>query len=74
MLASQQIYLDTLTMNIAGGSIAARAHFNGADPKKIYLRSRLTIQDLDLQKLMLKADYFGQDYVINKNIQEPLAA
>src|ERR1700722_4227764 len=69
MLASQQIYLDTLTMNIAGGSIAARAHFNGADPKKIYLRSRLTIQDLDLQKLMLKADYFGQDYVINKNIQ-----
>ena len=69
MLASQQIYLDTLTMSIAGGSIAARAHFNGADPKKIYLRSRLTIQDLDLQKLMLKADYFGQDYVINKNIQ-----
>jgi hypothetical protein len=69
MLASQQIYLDTLTMSIAGGSIGARAHFNGADPKKIYLRSRLSIQDLDLQKVMLKADYFGQDYVINKNIQ-----
>jgi hypothetical protein len=69
MLASQQIYLDTLTMSIAGGSIGARAHFNGADPKKIYLRSRLSIQDLDLQKLLLKADYFGQDYVINKNIQ-----
>jgi uncharacterized protein involved in outer membrane biogenesis len=69
MLASQEIYLDTLTMNIAGGSIGARAHFNGKDPKKIYLRSRLWVQDIDLQKLMLKADYFGQDYVINKNIQ-----
>jgi hypothetical protein len=69
MLASQQIYLDTLTMSIAGGFIGARVHFNGADPKKIYLRSRISIQDLDLQKVMLKADYLGQDYVINKNIQ-----
>ena len=73
MLSNQQIYLDTLTMQLAGGSIGARAHFNGADPKKIYLRSRLWVQNIDLQKLMLKADYFGQDYVINKNIQGSLS-
>lgn len=73
MQANQQLYLDTLTMHVAGGFIGARAHFNGANPKKIYLRSRLWIQDVDLQKLMLKADYLGQDYVINKNIQGTLS-
>jgi len=73
MQANQQIYLDTLTMQMAGGSIGARAHFNGSDPKKIYLRSRLWVQDVDLQKLMLKADYYGQDYVINNNIQGSLS-
>ncbi|HWB93014.1 MAG TPA: AsmA-like C-terminal region-containing protein [Puia sp.] len=69
MQANQQLYLDTLTMHLAGGYIGARAHFNGADPNKIYLRSRLWVQDVDLRKLMLKADYYGQDFVINKNIQ-----
>ena len=73
MQADQQLYLDTLSMQIAGGSIGARAHFNGADPQRIYLRSRLWVQNVDLQKLMLKADYFGQDYVINKNIQGNLS-
>lgn len=69
MQANQQLYLDTLSMDIAGGTIGARAHFNGTDPKKIYLRSRIRIQNVNIEKLMLKADYLGQDYVINKNIK-----
>ncbi len=73
MQANQQLYLDTLSMDIAGGTVGARAHFNGADPKKIYLRSRIRIQDVNIEKLMLKADYLGQDYVINKNIKGTLS-
>lgn len=73
MQTNQQLYLDTLSMQMAGGFIGARAHFNGANPQKIYLRSRLWVQNVDLQKLMLKADHFGQDYVINKNIQGTLS-
>jgi AsmA-like C-terminal region/AsmA family len=72
MQANQQLYLDTLSMDMAGGNIAARAHFNGSDPKKIFLKSRITVRDVNLEKLMLKADYFGQDYVINKNIRGTL--
>jgi hypothetical protein len=72
MQTNQQLYLDTLSMDMAGGNIAARAHFNGADPKKIYLKSRITVKNVNLEKLMLKADYFGQDYVINKNIKGTL--
>lgn len=73
MQSNQQLYLDTLSMTIAGGTITARAHFNGIDPNKIYLKSRIGIEDVNLEKLMLKADYLGQDYVINKNIKGTLS-
>ncbi len=73
MQSNQQLYLDTLSMDLAGGKIGAHAHFNGADPKKIYLRSRILMQDVNIEKLMLKADYLGQDYVINKNVRGTLS-
>ena len=69
MTTNQQLYLDTFAVNVAGGKIGARAHFNGSDPNKIYLKSRIRIYDVNLEKLMLKMDYMGQDYVINKNIK-----
>jgi uncharacterized protein involved in outer membrane biogenesis len=69
MQANQQLYLDTLGMEIAEGKIRARAHFNGSDPNKIYLRSRINAEDVNIEKMMLKLDYFGQDYTINKNIK-----
>ncbi|HEV3223162.1 MAG TPA: AsmA-like C-terminal region-containing protein [Puia sp.] len=73
MMPNQQIYLDTFCIEVAGGKIGARAHFNGSDPNKIYLKSRINVDDVDLEKLMLKLDYFGQDYVINKNIKGRLS-
>jgi hypothetical protein len=69
MLETHHLYLDTLHVEMAGGAIDARAHFNGADPEKIYLRTRIKVKDVDLQKLLLKLDYYGQDYVINKNVK-----
>ncbi len=73
MLANQQLYLDTLELGIAEGKIGARAHFDGSDPNKIYLNSRICAEDLNIEKLMLKLDYFGEDYVINKNIKGSLS-
>ncbi len=69
MMANQQLYLDTFGIEFAGGKIGARAHFNGSDPNKIYLKTRIRVDNVDLEKLMLKLDYLGQDYVINKNIK-----
>ena len=68
MTANQQIFLDTLFMNIAGGTINAAGQFNGADPKKILLHTRINAEDVNIEKLLLKLDYLGQDYVINKNL------
>jgi uncharacterized protein involved in outer membrane biogenesis len=73
MMTNQQLYLDTFGIEVAGGRIGARAHFNGSDPGKIYLRSRIRVDDVNLEKLMLKMDYLGQDYVINKNIKGRLS-
>ncbi len=73
MMANQQLYLDTFGIELAGGKIGARAHFNGSDPNKIYLKTRIHVDNVDLEKLMLKLDYLGQDYVINKNIKGRLS-
>ncbi len=73
MTENQQLYLDTFGVELAGGKIGARAHFNGSDPNKIYLKSRIRVTDVNLEKLMLKMDYLGQDYVINKNIRGRLS-
>ncbi len=73
MTENQQLYLDTFGIELAGGKIGARAHFNGSDPNKIYLKSKILVNDVDLEKLMLKLDYLGQDYVINKNIKGRLS-
>jgi len=73
MMANQQLYLDTFGIELAGGKIGARAHFNGSDPNKIYLKSRIRVDNVNLEKLMLKLDYLGQDYVINKNIKGRLS-
>jgi hypothetical protein len=69
MLPDQHFYIDTLGMNVAGGWVGMRGHFNGSDPKKIYFRSRIRFVDVDIEKMMIKLDNFGQDYTINKNIK-----
>ena len=69
MLANQHIYLDSLYAEMAGGRISANAHFDGSNPQKISLDSRLSVEDMNIEKLMLKLDNFGEDIVINKNIK-----
>jgi uncharacterized protein involved in outer membrane biogenesis len=73
MTANQHLFLDTLVMNIAGGSINASGQFDGSNPKKIMLHSKIDAEDVDIEKLLLKLDYLGQDYVINKNLRGSLS-
>jgi len=69
MLANQHIYLDTLYAEVAGGRMTANAHFDGSNPQKISLNSTLSVEDMNIEKLMLKLDNFGEDIMINKNIK-----
>lgn len=73
MLQDHSITIDTLRMKVAGGTVAMRGKFNGNDPKKIYFRSRINLDQIDLEKMLLKLDHFGQDVVVNKNVKGRLS-
>jgi hypothetical protein len=62
------IYLDTLKLQAADGTLAVKGYFNGTDPSHIYFHSTMEAEKLDLDKLLFKFENFGQDYLINENL------
>jgi hypothetical protein len=74
MTANQQLFpRHAWSMDIAGGTINASGQFDGSNPKKILLHSKINAEDVNIEKLLLKLDYLGQDYVINKNLHGSLS-
>jgi hypothetical protein len=73
MQEDHNIFIDTLRMRVADGAIALNGHFNGMNPKRIYFKSKIDVNQIDLEKTMMKLDHFGQDVVINKNIKGRLS-
>jgi hypothetical protein len=62
------IYLDTLGLRAADGKLGIKGYFNGSDPQHIYFHSTMKAEKLDLDKLLIKFENFGQDYLINENL------
>jgi hypothetical protein len=62
------LYLDTLSLAAADGTLGINGYFNGSDSNHIYFSSELVAHQLDLDKLLLKFENFGQDYFINENL------
>ncbi len=67
------IHIDTLDMDAAGGHFSLSGYFNGSDPKHIYFKPDLSIQNVDLDKLMFKFENFGQDHMLSENIHGKLS-
>lgn len=63
------IYVDTLTMNAAGGHFKMSGYFNGSDPKHIYLKPNLVAENVDIDQLLFKFENFGQDYFVSDNLE-----
>jgi hypothetical protein len=68
------IYVDTLSMNTAGGEIALNGFLNGSDPKNIFLEPNLQLTDVDLDQLLFKFENFGQDVILSENLHGKLTA
>ncbi|MDP2386918.1 MAG: AsmA-like C-terminal region-containing protein [Bacteroidota bacterium] len=68
MQKNHYFYIDTLAMDAADGHIEIDGYFNGSDKSKIYFAPNIKLQDVDLAKLMIKFDNFGQDYILSNNI------
>jgi hypothetical protein len=68
------LYLDTLSMQAAGGEIALSGYFNGSDSDHIYLKPNMHVSNVDLDKLLFKFENFGQDAVVSENLHGKLTA
>lgn len=62
------LHVDDLTLRVADGGLSMQGYFNASDPDRIYYHSTIEARDLDIDKLMIKFDNFGQDTLINDNI------
>jgi uncharacterized protein involved in outer membrane biogenesis len=68
------LYVDTLRLKAAGGDISMNGYFNGSDPKRIYLRPNLHLNNVDLDQLLFKFENFGQDVIVSENLHGQLSA
>jgi hypothetical protein len=66
------LYIDTLSMHLAGGDMYMKGYFNGSNPKLIYLNPTVRMKNIDLDKLMFKFENFGQDYLVSENLHGKL--
>lgn len=64
-----QIIADTVGLKIAGGTVGFKGQINGRDTTQLLVTSTLKVNQVDLEKVMIKLDHFGHDVVINKNIK-----
>jgi len=67
------LYIDTLSLQAAGGTIAMNGYFNGSNPKLIYLSPKMKFKNVDLDKLMFKFENFGQDHMVSENLHGRLS-
>ncbi|MGF1635425.1 MAG: AsmA-like C-terminal region-containing protein, partial [Cyclobacteriaceae bacterium] len=67
------LFVDTIHTKVSGGNMAMNGYFNGSDPAKIYFKSSIKANEVDLDQLMFKFDNFGQDYMINDNLHGKLS-
>jgi uncharacterized protein involved in outer membrane biogenesis len=68
MQSNHMIHFDTCQMDIAGGHVNLSGYFSGKDKLNIYFNPVIKMQQVDLDKIMLKFDNFGQDHMVSENL------
>lgn len=67
------IYLDTMSLQAAGGMVRLKGYFNGSDRNRIYFSPQMTIENVNLDKLLFKFENFGQDHLVSENLHGNLS-
>lgn len=62
------LYLDTFSMDVAGGKVSTNGYFNGSNPELIYFSPDMMVDKIDLDKVLLEFDNFGQDQLVSENL------
>jgi hypothetical protein len=67
------IYVDTMSLAAAEGTLHGKGYFNGSDRNKIYFSPDITFNKVDLDKLLFKFENFGQDHLVSENLHGKLS-
>lgn len=67
------LYIDGLSLLAADGKIDIKGYFNGSDKDHIYFNPDMRFDKIDLDKLLLKFENFGQDHLVSENIHGQLS-
>jgi hypothetical protein len=62
------VQIDYLNFNTAEGNIKMKGYLSGKDKKHIYFSPTVIATHVQLDKLMLKFDNFGQDHLVSENL------
>lgn len=74
MTQNHYIHVDTLNFDSAGGNFKLSGYFNGSDPKHIYFSPKLSMQNVDIDRLAYKFENFGQDHLVSENLHGKLTS
>jgi hypothetical protein len=62
------IYIDQMDLDVADGHLRGKGYFDGRKADKIYLNPDFSFTNMDLTKLLIKFDNFGQDELVSDNL------
>ena len=68
MNSERYFHIDTCYMNMAGGYFDINGYFDARDSTDIYFSPDIYVENLDIDRLLLKFDNFGQDYLVSDNL------
>jgi hypothetical protein len=66
--ADHMAHIDKLTFDAAGGHFDVKGYLSGKDKKHIYFKPDIRINNVDLDKFMVKFENFGQDHLVSENL------
>jgi len=66
--AEHYIHIDQMDLDVADGHLKGKGYFDGRNKNKIYLNPDFQFDRMDLTKLLLKFDNFGQDELVSNNL------
>ena len=62
------VHIKKLAFDAAGGYMDIAGYLSGKDKKHIYFKPDIKVKSVDLDKLMVKFDNFGQDHLVSENL------
>jgi hypothetical protein len=68
MQTNHVIQIDEMDFAAAGGHFDIKGYLSGADKKHIYMKPKISIKNVDLDKFMVKFENFGQDHLVSENL------